>query len=55
MAFEFENKDNKTIQNEFKSVLTRLPNEFLGQKTEIFRFRLFELIFLERCAYYLEF
>jgi len=52
MAFDFEERDLDSIQKEFKTVLSRTKNEFLGQKTEIFRFRLFELIFLERCALY---
>jgi hypothetical protein len=44
--------DKKFIQTEFQSCLNDLKNEFLGEETELYRFRLFEMIFLERCAYY---
>ena len=52
MAFIFEVEDINTIKNEFQNVLSRVPKEFLGVPTEILRFKLFELIFLERCALY---
>ncbi len=52
MAFDIKDKDITFITSEFENILAKIPNEFLGIQNEIFRFRLFELIFLERCALY---
>jgi hypothetical protein len=42
----------ETMKKELKCALTNLPNEFLEKEQNLFRFRLFELLYLERCAIY---
>jgi len=52
MAIDVTDMNMDKFKEEFEVVMSRVPNEFLGVQTELYRFRLFELIFLERCAIY---
>ena len=52
MAFDVTEKNSNYIKNEAKNCLKNLPNELLDSKTNIYRFRLFEHLFMERCAIY---
>ncbi len=53
MAFNVEHLNNKTVLKDFNVALSYLPNELSeSEKSNIFRFRLFEFLFMERCAIY---
>jgi hypothetical protein len=53
MAFNVEELNIKTLNKEFQVALSFLPNELSeNEKNNIFRFRLFEYLFIERCAIY---
>ena len=52
-AFDhYKLKKIDSMKNNFACALTNLPNEFLDIKQNLFRFRLFELLYMERCAIY---
>ena len=52
MAFDVTEKNTNYIKSEARVSLKNLPNELLDTKTNIYRFRLFEYMFMERCAIY---
>ena len=53
VAFNVDKLSTKNVRNEFDVALNSLPNELNEDETaNIFRFRLFEYLFLERCAIY---
>ena len=52
MAFDVNEKSNNYVKKEANLALKHLPNELTDMKTNIYRFRLFEWLYLERCAIY---
>lgn len=52
MAFDVTERSNNYIKKESSTALKYLPNELFDTKTNIYRFRLFEWLFMERCAIY---
>lgn len=52
-AFDVSERNIDYVRKEAAIVLPQLPNELnMDSKTNIYRFRLFECLFLERCAIY---
>ena len=52
-AFDVDTLNSENFQNEFVCTLSFLKNEFLETlNQELFRFRLYEYLFMERCAIY---
>ncbi len=51
MAFPMDNVTQNQFIEQYSPTLTQLKNE-LTKESNIFRFRLFELMFMERCAIY---
>ncbi len=54
MAFEVGDRSMAHFEKEHSIALDYLPNEITKQndKKNIFRFRLFEVLFMQRCAIY---
>ena len=52
MAFDVKEKSNDYVRKESSLALKYLPNELTDMKTNIYRFRLFEWLYMERCAIY---
>ena len=54
MAFDVGNRSVEDFMKEHSIALESLPNEIIkhSESKNIFRFRLFEVLFLQRCAIY---
>ncbi len=54
MAFDVGNRSVEDFIKEHSIALESLPNEIIkhSESKNIFRFRLFEVLFLQRCAIY---
>ena len=54
MAFDVGDRSFNKFQKEHSFALDSLPNELIKQQDQknIFRFRLFEMLFMQRCAIY---
>ena len=52
-AFDISKLNNMDLmKKDFSCSLANLPNEFFKVEQNLFRFRLFELLYMERCAIY---
>jgi hypothetical protein len=52
MAFDVTGRNIDYVKKESKTALRTLQDELLESKTNLLRLRLFELLFMERCAIY---
>ncbi len=52
MAFDITDRSNTYVKKESSLALKHLSNELTDTKTNIYRFRLFEWLYMQRCAIY---